>query len=454
MKKNLFLFAALATMIASCSSSDEVSKAPVNNNADAISFDVYAQRATTRAGVAGDLTTDALKTGTHKDAGFGVFAYYTDNNTYDAFATPNFMYNQQVKWVGDAWTYSPVKYWPNEYGSTAWSDDADQVSFFAYAPWVEVTPSTGVVKTDQTEGITAMTKNSATGDPLVKYVAVLDPAKCVDLCWGVANPNPGTTDGKVAWALQNGGDDQKFDAGLPFLNVKHPTTTGKMQFYFQHALSQLNVQVDAYVDGTNATNALDANTKIYIRSITFTGIATKGALNLNNTQAAKAQWLDYAGSNDLTAEEYTIYDGRKDGKEGYADGTQSNEKVTGLNTNLIQQGTTTITSGVTNTAVNLFNSATLTAPIMIIPTGEAMTVTIVYDVETEDPSLATYLSDGKTHGSSVENRITATNVFGLLENGKKYTLKLHLGMNSVKFDADVTAWTSAGDDINSNMPGN
>lgn len=451
MKKNLFLFAALATMMAACSGSDETNNSPVrNNDADPISFDVYAQRATTRAGVAGELTTDALKTGTHKDAGFGVFAYYTDNNSYDAFATPNFMYNQQVKWASDVWTYSPVKYWPNEYGSNALSDDVDQVSFFAYAPWVEVTPSTGVVKTDQTEGITAMTKNSATGDPLVKYVAVLDPAKCVDLCWGVVNPSA-----DVTWNLETGAGaaaTQTFSMGMPFLNVKHPKTTEKMQFYFQHALAQLNVQVDAFVDGTGATNAVDGTTKIYIRSITFTGIATKGALNLNNTTAAKALWLDYAGSNDLTSEEYTIYDGRKDGKEGYADGKQSNEKVTGLNAQLIQQESST--DGVTNTAVNLFNSTTATDPIMIIPTGEAMTVTIVYDVETKDESLATYLSDGKTHGSSTENRITTTsNVFASLENGKKYTLKLHLGMNSVKFDAAVTEWVN-GSETGSNLPSN
>lgn len=453
MKKKLFLFATAAMIMAACSNTDEIEIAPVdNNNTDAISFDVYAQRATTRAGVAGDLTTDALKTGTHKDAGFGVFAYYTDNNSYDAFSTPNYMFNQQVKWDGtSAWTYSPIKYWPNEYGSNALSDDVDQVSFFAYAPWVEVTPSTGVVKTAQTDGITAMTKNSATGDPLVKYVAVLDPAKCVDLCWGVANPAA-----DVTWNLEVGSSTtsatQTFSKGLPFLNVKHPKTTEKMQFYFQHALAQLNVQVDAYVDGADATTAVDAKTKIYIRSITFTGIATKGALNLNNTAAAKAQWLDYAGSNDLTAEEYTVYDGRKDGKEGYADGNQSNEKVTGLNTALIQKESAT--TGVTNTAANLFNSTTLEAPVMIIPTGEAMTVTIVYDVETEDSSLATYLSDGKTHGSSIENRITATNVFTSLANGKKYTLKLHLGMNSVKFDADVSAWTNAGSTAESNLPGN
>ena len=74
-----------------------------------------------------------------------------------------------------------------------------------------------------------------------------------------------------------------------------------------------------------------------------------------------------------------------------------------------------------------------------------MTVTIVYDVETTSPNLTTYLSDGTTHGSSIENRITKkitawSDASTGLVSGKKYTLQLHLGMNSVKFDAAVGDW--------------
>ena len=80
-------------------------------------------------------------------------------------------------------------------------------------------------------------------------------------------------------------------------------------------------------------------------------------------------------------------------------------------------------------------------PVFVIPTGEPMKVTIVYDVETYDPNLAYYLSDGSTPGSTIENTITKTiNSFGFVEAGKRYQLALHLGMRTVDFEASVTDW--------------
>ena len=84
----------------------------------------------TRAGTAGAITTASLQTGAHKNDGFGVFAYYTGTKGYGDYITysgteatvaANFMFNQQVLWnnlLDDSyitkWTYSPIKYWPNE----------------------------------------------------------------------------------------------------------------------------------------------------------------------------------------------------------------------------------------------------------------------------------------------------------------------------------------------------
>ena len=77
-----------------------------------------------------------------------------------------------------------------------------------------------------------------------------------------------------------------------------------------------------------------------------------------------------------------------------------------------------------------------------------MTVTIVYDIETAD-DLAETVSDGQTSGISVGNRITKaiTTTAGdlRLESGKLYTVNLHLGLNSVKFDAAVTDWETVDD---------
>lgn len=455
--KKIYFIAAMSAMLAACSQTDELSSV-VNNTPEessAISFDVYTSRAT-RAGTASTIDNTTIKTGIHKDDGFGIFAYYTDNGTYDQYYKPNFMYNQQVKWdnANTVWTYEPVKYWPNEFGNAAQSDDVDHVSFFAYAPWVNVVPNTGAIDVTglspaqtaqaQNYNITGMSHNATTGDPLIKYVVDWAPLTSVDLLWGV----DATT-------------------GLPFMNQVKQGIDGKLTFNLKHALSKLNIQIDAFVDKTDATNVVDAKTKIWVRSITFEGFATKGALNLNNTTADEPLWMDYAGSNELSTESFTIYDGRKDGKEGYAlnDGTATNEKVLGLNSIIVQPGPYDITTnpavlgatqnGVTKTAVNLFENATATAPVFVIPTSETMKVTIVYDVETWDDNLSGYLSDGVVHGSTIENKITKTITDGTGANltmvaGKGYQIKLHLGMTSVKVDATVTNW----DDANITNPSN
>ena len=461
-----------AMMMASCASNDDGLKTevkpeqPTEVGKTPVSFSAYAERGITRSGAAGLMDITALQKTKANGGGFGVFAYYTDLKKYDQTYVPNFMYNQGVFFNGplgdagdDAWHYSPLMYWPNESGIDAQSDDEDKVSFFAYAPYVEATSVASGSVEDATYGITGFSRNTAAGDPLVKYIANFNTANTVDLCWGV---NAGTT-----WAKIQGGTSQTMTAGLPWLDVEHPqTTTQKMNFTFKHALAQLNVRIDADPDITahDAATALDANTKIYVRSISFTGIALKGALNLNNTTANEALWLDYSGTTDLPyGESVTVKDGRRDGREGTTGAEASNETPAGLNADIVQSKAwddADVTPGVTAVPVNLFNPSTafadplnptddeiaarLAEPVYVIPTGEAMTVTIVYDVETANPNLSSYLSDGKTHGASIENKITKTIYYGgegmSLVSGNKYILSLHLGMNSVKFNADVDEW--------------
>lgn len=470
MRRKVYLFAGVAAMLlASCSSKDvldsgqEVVKELSSQNV-AVGFEAYQSRSVTRAGFTGELTLDNLKKSKSEGGGFGVFGYYTDNNEYDPQSIPNFMYNQLVEWQSDGssgyWKYDPVKYWPNEYGNNASADDQDKVSFFAYAPYVEVNPNTGkVTDTDNNKGgIVALSRNSANGDPLVKYIASFNSSEIVDLCWGIKGDD-------ASWALTQGGS-QALPAGMPWLNVERPydakaqtvpvsTDAQRVKFTFLHALSKLNVKIDVDPDITvhDAATDLESGTKVYVRSVTFSGIATKGSLNLNNSVANKAEWLDYNGAGDLeSGETFTVYDGRKDGKEGAANATASNEKQTGLSAQLIQTEAGTET-GVTKDLQDMFASGS----VYVIPTGETVEVEIVYDVETEDHNLGTYLSDGKTPGSSIENRIKKTVNFGTnggFESGKAYTLNLHLGMNSVKFDADVKAWDDVPAPVDAWLPAN
>ena len=432
MKKNIinsvYGLALASLMLTACSSAEDATTANVPPTVDetAINFGAYMNRSTTRGGWATELTTATLQ---GADAGFGVLAYYTDNQPYTPTALPNFMYNQKVTYNASEWVYAPLKYWPNEFGTTASSTSYDRLSFFAYAPYAEIDPVTGYA-TAANYGIVGMTRSAESGNPKVRYSASFKPNEQVDLCWAE-----------------------------PLSDMIKPAIDNKVTFTFKHALSSLNIQIDALFDelAQNA-GALDSYTRIWVRSVTFEGLAVKGELNLNNSEHTP-EWHDLYSNGLLSGEPVTIYDGRRDGREGYA--AMDNEKPVAINPVLVQSAGYTIgvsnnalvitapdaTHGVTTTAVNLFDgAANATDPIYVIPTGEPLRITIVYDVETFDPNLtSSFLSDTETNGSSIENVITKvvedTNGPVTLVAGKKYDISLHLGMTSAKFDVNkVWGW--------------
>ena len=554
MKKVLF-FACAAAMLAACSNTDELATLQNVQNAQGteVNFDVYASR-TTRAGLPGGydtsegygVTLNTLKTGgRHAAAGFGVFGYYTSNSEYDAnSSTPNFMYNQPVTWstTQNVWTYSPVKYWPNEFGDGAYSDDVDRVSFFAYAPFTDVTYSTGVpvaktvvatVTDPETEisetdaltllgateatkadwetnhpgldfqatlndqvqnlNITQLNKNTQTGDPVVKYVVDTKPSTSVDLLWGVA------ADGNTYQGMDV--EPKTVKGGCRFVDLtKQDNVSDKVKWNFKHALAAINVQIVAAVDdvtqpanydptatpskeiGTEGDGeTVDNKTGVFVRSISFNGFAMKGALNLYSddvTSVADAQpkWKAYDGNNDLQFETVTFYDGLKDGKEGTENNIQKSEGISLLNPDLLQASSVagalkgqgilaTKDKGIPHDQfINLFDGANgdVTAPIYVIPSGEQLDIQIAYDVETIDENLYSLLSDNINHGSNIENIIYKNNVLALnaspvvttIEAGYTYTIKIIVGLESVKFDVEVTAWPEPGTTSEIDLPAN
>ncbi len=454
-KKTIFLATAGMLALAACSKTGNLPDEPNVQPAEEVSFGAYLSRGTTKAGLAGTELTTSGGTDNLQTEGFGVFGYYTDGELYTDSAQPNFMYNQKVTFADPLWTYSPVKYWPNEFGTQASADEVDRLTFFAYAPWVDVAAASGSLKStvyldeaERTTGITGLSRATAAGDPLVKYVASFNPTQSVDLCWGVAKE---AFTASVTTEFAN-----EIAVGYPYVDVAKPLTGSKINFDFKHALSSLNVQIDTDVDvASHNDSELESNTKIYVRSVTFEGFSMKGALNLNSNATTGPNWMDIAGVERLSSTPVTVYDGRRNGKEGVANAADANEKPQGLNEVLIQDEPYdgTPKAGVLNTPVNLFSGAELTSPIFVIPNGETLKVTIVYDVETKDPKLSTFLSDGVTLGSTVENTITKTikttsDEAFVMECGKRYVIRLHLGLTSVKFDANVAPWeTGAEEDI-------
>ena len=302
MKKIAATIYTLALLLtAGCSRNEVITtyeQVKLNSQEIPVVFDVYqGEQAQTRA-INNDNDLRA--------AGFGVFAYYTQQNTnpdrdkgetftglYNSTTYPNFMYNQQVNWIafpnpdpGDPtgyWKYTPLKYWPTDYGTGnmgggATGSKVSGVSFFAYAPWVYADPATGVAKTqdgsgdytiNKTTGIVGFNTNTAYGDPKVHFVL--------------------------------GGTEDLIYAVPPMKNKNK--SDGEQIFAFKHALAGITFKVGAFFDEGIGTDLADGNwvpsnkiadgTYITIESVQITAPSMPygGWLNLNT-----GEWGDQTAS--------------------------------------------------------------------------------------------------------------------------------------------------------------
>ena len=290
MKKVLFFAVVTATVLTACAKTVNLQKA--NEVGTPISFGIYIPQ--TKAGTAGTITVDGANSTTSlQTEGFGVFATYSDGANYAATIGPNFMYNTKVSTA--AWTYSPVKYWPNETindsnGATG-PANADKLSFFAYAPYVG-DGDQNLFSGSTTEGIVALTLKDATTDPKVSYKVSGDPSKAVDLVWAVA-PAGGFSYTDVHGATVS------VEAGMPLMNLTKPNTTKKIPFHFRHATARLSLKVVGAYDQVAVGGTLDAATKVTVESVVL-NVPTylTGDLNLNNTTAGAntPNWENLSGS--------------------------------------------------------------------------------------------------------------------------------------------------------------
>lgn len=245
MKKFLFLAAAAVTVLASCAKTEDTHKN--TGQGTPVGFGVYAGRVPTKVTA---ITTNNLSS-------FGVYASYTDNAEWSTSATMNFMFDQEVTGSHSAgFTYSPVKYWPNE--------TTDRVSFWAYAPFKSAD-----------NGIAEETTNSTAGYPKIKYTLPTDDTKRVDLLWATPVMN------KVNNKVYNSGTADPADA------AGDATISNKVILSFKHALALLDVQARYLVDVVNTGESTDAavaaTTTVTINSISLSGsFPASGVLNLND----------------------------------------------------------------------------------------------------------------------------------------------------------------------------
>ena len=249
--KKFFLLAAAAVMVfASCSKNDQ----PEQREA-AIAFSSYTGRAISKADAGsfiGKGTTELIA-GTK----FGVWAYATGADPFDGTNTSNvFMNNVEVTYAGGGkddetkYTYSPLRYWPNDEAN-------NKLSFFAVYPF----------------GATGLTA-PANGWGDYTFTAQTNPANMVDFLFS-----------EVA-------KDQTYSA----------TNSGKkgvVNMKFHHALSMVKFKVN-----TDADYAADG-TVITLKSIKVAAVNTVGTFKPAVTTPFGA-W-----SAQGTPAEFTVFNGTK-----------------------------------------------------------------------------------------------------------------------------------------------
>lgn len=467
MKKTFLAITALAAMLfAGCTSSDELttleSIKTADNTPTPVQFGTYMSKVGTRAGSEGDIAAQTTKTPTKvlaERGGFGVFAYYTgaadySNSVSSGSQIPNFMYNQPVTSAdGNSWTYTPVKYWPNQYANgdvdsanpSSETDEATatsnlgKVSFFAYAPYVSATD----ISTDDSYGISGLSANTSSYDPTVTYKLAPKSGEYVDLLWGV----------KVNGAKEATPTTDTYNVNLTknSANLTSANKDGQVRFLFKHALTKIGgstglkivYDIDGNGTGETGTGSDDANTLVTVSEITIKNVADKitkeGVFDLatgdwaaTNTTAAEGSYINLhftpSGSGS----------GETQLNEAIAEATFTNDGTTGW------QKSSSAFEGVRTTAKDVFKAET--APIYLIPGDDAqqLTVTITYVVRTYDGNLDAFASGETSTGKWTKVTQTISNIVtlptSLVKPNKKITLVIHLGLTSVKFAAAVDDW--------------
>ena len=392
MKKfKFFGMMAVAAMAVSCSSDDVVQQVQEDN---AIQFSTYLGNAAQSRGSIVD--NEAIQA---SGSGFGLFASYSGENNWAATNLMDFMYNQKVEYVGGAWSYTPIKYWP--------TNENDKISFFAYAPW-------------DAAGISNFSGNDYAGIPYFTFSIQDNVDEMVDL----------VTDTRY--------------------NVSHDVTQQAnpqgniVNFVLRHELTRVTMK--AKVDARIVAND-DAKTQVVVTDIQLKGSASNfyqsGKYTFGVNDETRGTWSDLV----VYPNDYPLANAMA--------ATNNPSFVT-----LIGQDATDLEKGIwleTNKdAISLFGDGDY---LFLIPpkgeegiftgfnnnitTGDEMIKAIItYYIVTEDANLAKGYSITK---ATKEVSLAGTDVNGaLLKQGVAYAYTFTIGLDEIQVSATVEDW---GDEI-------
>lgn len=375
MKQNYFmgLIACAALTMTGCSN-DEINAPQQSQGNNAIEFSTYLGR---NAQGSRGTETDSNSI---KNSGFGVLAYYTEQNNFADTNNnkPNFMWNQKVTHNGTNWEYTPVKYWPTKVD--------DKVSFFAYAPYVAGDNDKGIV----------LSGNSATGAPTATITLPDDLSQTIDFVAAVqmnkTHDNTKNANNNVSFTLKHEMTRVKVQAKLN--KLVYDANDAKKRTFVVIKDVKFNNKLDFYKSGTY-TFSKDDNKRGTWAPVTNDSKTT--SLDLNKameTENIKA----------------------KDAKSG--------DYMTGVNGVKL----------VDTTANPLFKNKEYLYLIPVpVDGGDGLTATIKYDIVTEDSNLV----KGYSCTSATK---TVSLPAGAFQQGKSYNYTFIINLDEIVLDATVEKW--------------
>ena len=462
MKQSVF-FAAIAALVLAGCAKNETYFTQVTYQ-DEVNFGAYSGRTITKAGSTDDMNLEALK-----QHGFGVFATYSATDDYETLtaATNDFMFNQFVNHNGTDWTYSPIKYWPNP--TNGQNADDQKVSFFAYAPFADLPlnkynpDSTAPDFSGETNGVTGFSIDATTGHNLVHYAFSPDQPN-VDLMWGYKLKNVDNTDPANPVITYD-------------INNNLTRTTDRVHFKFMHLLAKLGGSQEDSVNGNltpddpgyvanglvvkaNAETITPTNefgtvngTKITVSKIVIGSAPEVDAItnlpvtdidgnNISYATSAIKGTLDlYTGVFDVTDAisniqfKQTITNKIDDPATTYDESNPDSELADRLKEPDTVTDFASLPKGVTATAVNVYKDES--NPIILVPgTKPVVDIEITYIVRTYDEKL------GTKKYSEVPQTVFGRIKFDEIKKNTKYNIVMILGLNDVKFSAEVEDWAT------------
>ncbi len=174
---------------------------------------------------------------------FGVFAFYqpgSDGNrgTWSDSRTPDFLFNQQVRFQSPDYIYSPTRYWP--------SNDYNTLTFWAYYPY---TATPDFLVANSTDSYT----NTSAGIPDIRFTA------------------NGITDLMVSDRVEN----QTY--------TSNTTNNGVVPLTFNHVLSLIDVKAEK----------VDSEDKY---TVTLESVSFKGLYSTAILKSSDWSWQSFSGT--------------------------------------------------------------------------------------------------------------------------------------------------------------